>query len=259
MLHGNERAALFRCLHHNHAPAEAADDPVPSGEGPPGPRRSRRVLGKDAALSAGIRKQLPVGFGIYFINAAAQNADHGCSCRQRTVHCGAVYTHCHAGNHDPATGGNAVAHPPCSRAAVSGRMPGSHNADHGILIHVRQGSQNIQDHGRVEDAFQPGWVAAVLQTKDTHILLHALAQDFLFFGQIFIQQRLDRIGTQPGKLLKFSRTGFVHLCRGGKMLYKPHPQIIAQPGSPGQPDPVLQHAFSSFRRFTGSPSFPSAT
>ena len=185
---GDQRTALFRGLHHQHAAAQAADDAVAHGKCPLCSRLPRGKLAENAAIGFHIPEQGPVRPGIHDIRAAAKNAYGLRSGGQRPGHCQPIDAVGHAGHHNAAAFSNLIAHALCYRQSVGRSLPGAHHADDRRSIEIRELTLAVEHRGRVGDVFQPGGIGGILQGQDAQPLFPALLQYFFGSVQIFVQQ-----------------------------------------------------------------------
>ena len=121
-----------------------------------------------------IVKQAAVFLGIDYVHTAAQNAHHGISRAERSLHGHGVDAPRHAGNHDGAALSQLVADALGRAQAVGAGVSRPHYGHGRPSVKIRQPAPVVEQCRRVVNGTQSRRIGAVLIGQDVNVL--AVAQ-----------------------------------------------------------------------------------
>ena len=192
---GDERAAAPGSLHHNHAHAQAADDPVALGEVLGHVLRPRGILGENHAPGRDVLIEAAVLPGIGDIVAPGDDGGGEAAGAQRAAVGRRVHAHSQTGDDQPAPSGDLAGQTLPSLQGVGGGPAGAHHGQRGLSVKEGHPPLDVEQQGRVGDIPQAAGIGRVLEGEELEPHARAVLQNAVRPAGILVRQGVRR---RPG-------------------------------------------------------------
>ncbi len=180
-------------------------------------RCSGRILGQNTAVGLHLPIQLPGGFGVDHVRAAAQNADHGSVAQKGAFGCRGVDPGGKAGHGDAAASGRLIAQSLGGELAVGAGLAGAHQGERGPLAKLRQPPLVVEHHRRIGDLPQDLRIALVVPAQDRDAQPEAGVPDRGGLCKLFVGKQL-RLGRGQTGAQKLHLARVKQILRGSETL-----------------------------------------